>query len=139
MKTFASVRLAILSGLFAFIATTPTRAEVIYSYTGLNFTNYLRVDTALEEPHITASVTFDAPLAANLSNVQLTPDAWQISDGSLTLTNLSPRLALSGPFSFSTDSNGNITAAGITVQQTWDQPINGYPGWNYLTTGTSRK
>lgn len=135
MKTF--LRVAALAGLVMVAGHARAKAAVTYSYTGINFTNYFGIDSAEQQPRITASVTFASALGNNLSNANLTPEAWQISDGSLTLTNLSPNLTVNTEFIFSTDGSGNITVAGVQVQQTLAQPFNGNPGWNFLSTNAS--
>jgi hypothetical protein len=60
-------------------------------------------------PPIIGTVTLTAPLAANLTNVVVTPLAWDFSTQDPTLTSTSEAGAAPS-FTFSTDNTGNITA-----------------------------
>jgi hypothetical protein len=102
----------------AFVPVDSARADVVYTYTGADFSTVNAPFTAGED--VTGTITFSGPLAANLkvlnnqtSNV--TPVSFSFSTGStLTLTSahISPNFTF---LEFSTDSAGNITGWDIQI------------------------
>ncbi len=94
-------------------------AEAEYTYTGSAFTSYSGVFTSAVEKNITASIWLAAPLGPNYTEAsQVSPLAFSISDGSTTLTNLSPNIVGSSTvFYFGTDASGNITEWNMNVVQ----------------------
>lgn len=94
-------------------------AEVEYTYTGSSFNSYSGTFSSAVEQNITASIWLAAPLGPNYTEAsQVSPLAFSISDGSTTLTNLSPNIVASSTvFYFDTDASGNITAWNMNVVQ----------------------
>jgi hypothetical protein len=99
---------------FALAPVGRARADVVYDYTGTNFLNAHAPFTTTE--NVTGSVTFAAPLGANLSFASETPEAFSFTAGSLTVTNATE--ASNSVFQFSTDAAGQITAWNIQVFNT---------------------
>jgi hypothetical protein len=91
------------------------RANTIYTYTGNPFTVFGGTYACPPQCGVTGSLTLTNPLAANLSNVSITPTSFSFTDGSTTWTNLS----VTGTtfVHFSTDSKGNITTWVIGLSQ----------------------
>jgi hypothetical protein len=91
------------------------RADVVtYSYVGQDFINAHDPFTTSE--NVTGTITFAAPLAANLNLASETPVAFSFTAGPETLTNLTfnPSPGFSRLL-FSTDAAGNLTGWDIVV------------------------
>jgi len=105
-----------VSGLVLSLSAS-ARANVIYTYTGNPFTTVQAPYTTADR--VTATMTLPNPLAANLSNVDVTANlvSLSMSDGVQTLDLANPGPG-TNPFiiaEFSTDSSGNITAWGVQI------------------------
>lgn len=99
-------------------ASPQAHADTIYNYTGANFTTFYNgsvhpsiVCTPLCS--VSGSFTVSTALAANLSNVTITPDSYSFTDGLSTNTNLNSTV---DNFEISTDASGNIIAWTIYTQ-----------------------
>jgi hypothetical protein len=93
---------------------------VTYSYTGSAFapSSYSGTFTSAAETNITASLTFAAPLGPNFTEADVSPLSFSISDGSTTLTNLSPNIVGGATYlDFGTDASGNIDVWDMAVVQ----------------------
>jgi hypothetical protein len=81
-------------------------ADTVYTYTGNNFDNFDYANTSYStSDFISLSFDVEAPLAANLSTVMLTPTSYTVSDGVETLNQMTVSESI---FIFSTDASGNI-------------------------------
>ena len=89
-------------------------AAVSYTYTGADFINAHDPFTTSE--HVTGTVTFATPLAADLNLANAFPDitAFSFTAGPETLTNLTFNPSFS-EFEISTDAKGAITAWHIDI------------------------
>ncbi|HEY1926653.1 MAG TPA: PEPxxWA-CTERM sorting domain-containing protein [Caulobacteraceae bacterium] len=89
-------------------------AAVTYAYTGANFINAHDPFTTSE--HVTGTVTFATPLAANLNLANAFPNitAFSFTAGPETLTNLTYAPFFS-QFEISTDATGAVTAWHIDI------------------------
>lgn len=105
---------------FLLIVCTTAKATVVYSYTGLEFTNYSGADNSSRQVNISASVTLPSALGANFQGA-VTPESWEISDSWTTLTNVSTNIAQPS-FDFQTDSTGQITGWAVEVDVTSSAP-----------------
>lgn len=102
---------------------------ITYSYTGNQFDFAGSDITTPCDPgtggclidSVTVSLDFAAPLGANLALATVSPDAWSISDGLTTITDMTPGIAMTG-FLFSmqvgTDGSGNIDEWLIDINPT---------------------
>jgi hypothetical protein len=91
------------------------RADTVtFTYTGKDFTNAHDPFTLSE--NVTGTITFAAPLAANLNLSSVTPASFSFTAGPETLTNLTynPSSGFSH-LDFTTDASGKITGWDITV------------------------
>jgi hypothetical protein len=159
---FLFSRIALLAVLGAFINSAA--AGVIYSYVGSSplvadmhcaptneyYNECLVVPAGLNMGAMQASFSFDESLAANLSNMAVTPQAWSVSANGSTLTNASAGYRLeyqdfSAPVGLpvgllaspslvydamlvSTDSNGAITEWQFAVRASGWREGDSYPG-----------
>lgn len=97
------------------------KADTVYSYTGNNFNAFTspHMSTAPNEYYsaansVSGSFIVDSPLAANLSNVFITPFEYSFTDGATTFSVPSPLFPAG--FQISTDANGNIINWEIGIQ-----------------------
>ena len=102
-------------------------ADVIYSYTGNNFTQF--VDSTppagaySATDHVTVTFRLANAIAPNATNVTVTPLSFTLTDGRNTLTELNAFGTISGPNQFSnisTDASGAIVGWNITVSRGLD-------------------
>lgn len=115
MKNLLPAGLAVLGLLPSCFAE-----QVTYSYTGSAFApgSYSGTFTSAVETNITATLTFAAPLGPNFTEAEVSPLSFSISDGSTTLTNLSPNIVGGATYlDFGTDASGNINVWNMTVVQ----------------------
>jgi hypothetical protein len=85
---------------------------VTYTFTGKDFTNAHDPFTLSE--NVTGTITFAAPLAANLDLSSVTPASFIFTAGPETLTNLTYNPGFSH-LEFTTDASGKITGWNIDV------------------------
>jgi hypothetical protein len=132
------LRSLLICSLFVIGLAHPASAATLYSYTGNAFT--LSGGGILPCPSdcfITASFTVASPLAANLSDVTITPASYTISDGALTFANANSSPYGAGFGFFSTDGSGAITTWAFEVQSnTVSGQILGTLHVPQFTTGT---
>lgn len=102
MKT--AIRLFALSTLVAVTVFNPARADVIYTYTGNNFTDTAGSVTTLE--HLTTTLTFATALGENMLYGKVVPTSFSFTDGISRDTVTSA--TLSGGFFVQTNANGVI-------------------------------
>jgi hypothetical protein len=89
------------------------RADTVtYTYTGLDFTNAHLPFTTAE--NLTGTITFAAPLAANLNGAAITPASFSFTAGPETITSAEYNPSF-GRLNFYTDSSGNLTGWDIQV------------------------
>lgn len=126
-------------GLFFLAAVSPGKASVIYAYTGSAFTTFTGNDNSSTETDLSVQFTVPTALGPTFDGF-VDPEAWEISDGSNTLTNTSPDLlpvALDTTGSFfdvETNGAGQIIAWIIDIVQNPD-PLDVSPtGWLQLET-----
>ena len=105
------------SALLAPITIRPALADVVYQYTGHDFTVVSSpYDTS---DYVSISVTLPAPLGPNLNGPQYAVNApilaYTATDGVQTITG--PSGDTTGTFEFSTDGAGTITAWSVTISQ----------------------
>ena len=87
------------------------RADVVYSYTGNDFTSVSGSYTTSD--FVTVNFELAAPLGDNTGPISITPISFSISDGVQTVTN---NTAVSSLFDITTDQSGNIQSWAIYVQ-----------------------
>jgi len=124
----------------AVLAAQSCWANTTYSYTGNNF-NYIQNDVWLYVPgtyttdmSVSGSFEMASSIAANATNLFLTPLTYSFTDGRNTYTNLDSVLAYSDSFEVSTDASGSIMNWFIVVRrfQTGTlETVNGYQGVTY--------
>ena len=104
-----------LLGLVALLATASAFAATTYTYTGPAYT--LVTGTYTTSMQITGSFTTAAPLAPNLSDVDITGQvtSYSFSDGVNTYTNSDINARIFA-FKVSTDASGTITYWGIVLK-----------------------
>lgn len=115
MKFKANMRAMAALALASVLAPLASaHAAVNYTYTGADFINAHDPFTTSE--HVTGTVTFAAPLAANLNLANVFPNitAFNFTAGPETLTNLTFNPSFS-QFEISTDAAGAITAWHINI------------------------
>jgi hypothetical protein len=98
---------------FALAPVDSAQADVVtYDYVGLDFTNAHAPFTTTE--NLTGTITFAAPLAANLKNAPEVPVAFSFTAGPETITSLqyNPNF---GHLNFTTDAAGNLSGWDIQV------------------------
>jgi hypothetical protein len=101
----------LLLAAFAFsLSSLAAQADVVYDYTGLDYTVAFGSYTTSES--VTGTFTLAAPLADNLNDAIISPVSFSISDGLQTITNAN---AATSAFTFSTDATGNLTNWVITL------------------------
>jgi hypothetical protein len=88
----------------ALVSSPAAHADVIYTYTGNDFTRFTGPYTGTDK--VTATITLANPLGASLALTAVTPLAFTLSDGVQTLTDATP--SLQDRFDFTTDSSGTI-------------------------------
>jgi len=124
---------SLLCGLFSLGLASSVEAGTIYDYTGPDFTSYSGADNSSAQTDMTASFTLASPLGANFNGFVL-PSAFEIGDGSVTLTNASPDITV-GPnvdnsfFYFATNGAGQIIYWDVDIQQSYS-----LPDWRQLFT-----
>ena len=88
--------------------TIPAKTQVIYTYTGVNWSNYYygpyNGDPRIPSPadHLTFTMNFAQALPANMALTAISPDTWTMSDGVYSYLDPPP----SNPFVVATDSQG---------------------------------
>jgi hypothetical protein len=104
---------------FALAPVDRARANTVtFNYVGANFTNAHDPFTLTE--HLTGTISFATPLAANLTlnpgttNSNVTPVAFSFTAGPETLSSVAFNPNFTS-FQFSTDAAGNITAWDIVI------------------------
>jgi hypothetical protein len=113
------IRTVGLTGFILFFGAVLNAGSVTYTYTGDDFSTYSGTYTSAAETNITVSLTFASALGPDFSEVQVTPQSFQISDGSLTLTDQSSNIGNAGTYFFvGTDGAGDISEWNINVDQT---------------------
>jgi hypothetical protein len=99
---------AVLALAVGFLTAASVQAvPTTYEYTGNPFTFADAPYTTSD--FVTALVTLAAPLAPNMPLTPVTPTAFTLSDGVMTITNLSPSGADPSVFEFQTNGTGEIT------------------------------
>jgi hypothetical protein len=100
-----------LALVLAALACSSAHASVVYLYTGNAFDNFVGSPGVDGSNFISATLTFDSPLAGGLVffNASTTVQAWSITDGVHTLTSSTPGVSVGDMF-VSTDAGGNIIA-----------------------------
>jgi hypothetical protein len=106
---FASICL-----LFALVSV-PMFASVTYTYTGNPFTYHNPSYPCPPDCFITASITLASALPSNLAEGPISPLAYMISDGGVTLTDANSSTYALGFSHWSTDASGNITTWAFEV------------------------
>jgi hypothetical protein len=115
------IKFAGFSGLVLLFGTALNAASVTYSYTGDDFTTYSGTYTSGVETNLTISLTFASALGDNFHETQVTPQSFQISDGSTTLTDQSSNIDNAGTFfDIGTDAAGDVDEWDVEVDQTND-------------------
>jgi hypothetical protein len=106
-KAFLALTAAIL------VLPMPLLADsFMYSYAGLDFTNYTDGYTSADS--VTGTLTLDTPLADDLTTLTtIDPTFFSFTDGVNTISNTS--FDLSDSFQVETDGSGNITAWVISL------------------------
>jgi hypothetical protein len=108
-------RLIKSAGLAATLLVSASKlacADVVYDYTGQDFTTVASPYSTADR--ITGSFTVSTPFPANATNLPLAVTSFSFSDGVQTITNLNSDLS-SDHFSIWTDSTGAITGWTISV------------------------
>jgi hypothetical protein len=100
-----------LALVLAALACSSAHASVVYLYTGNGFDQFTGSPGVDGSNFISATLTFDSPLAGGLSlfDASSTVQSWSITDGVHTLTSSTPGVTVSDMF-VSTDAGGNIIA-----------------------------
>jgi hypothetical protein len=93
-------------------ASGAATAQVTYHYSGSHFATAEGLYTTRDS--VQGSLTLSSPLAANLSQVTITPSAFSFSDGVGTIANSSVGV-FNNYFKVSTNSAGQITAWDINI------------------------
>ncbi len=116
-------------GLLCVLLPAAARGDVIYSYIGDDFVYYGDGDSSAVQTNITATIDLSSALVDNF-NGSVDPVSWEISDGNITVTNLSSDVAHT-VFYFETDAMGQIISYTVDVEQT-----NSAPGYAALISET---
>jgi hypothetical protein len=96
---------------FAFsLSSLAARADVVYDYTGADFTSVTGPYTTSDS--VTGSFTVASPLEDNLNLLIITPVSFSFSDGQQTLTNANA----ASEFHISTDAAGDVTGWIISIE-----------------------
>lgn len=106
---------AVFALAVAFAPVDSARADTVtYTYTGADFTTAGAPFTKQED--LTGTITFAAPLAANLNGTAVTPVSFSFGAGPETITNLTynPSSTFSR-LNFYTDASGNLIGWDIQV------------------------
>jgi hypothetical protein len=93
-------------------AAASASANVVYDYTGNDYTSYAGTYTGTEK--VTLTITLASALGANITQVYADPLSFLISDGVQTITNTTPGVSFSALFS--TNAAGTITNWDIYTQ-----------------------
>jgi len=114
----AAVAFALTCMAFAASAATPTYT---YSYVGNKFTTFSS-SPSLYSPnaHVTLSLVFAAPLAANLNLQTMVPQSWTVSDTVNTFNSSAFVVGAGGRstiFQFTTNAAGTLTGWDVEVRQ----------------------
>ena len=109
MKKLPAIGAALVLGLSC-LGSIAARADVIYTYTGNDFTSAISPYTTSDS--ITGYFVVATPLAANLSLGPITPISFSFSDGVDTLTNAN---TTSQTFYVATSPSGSLSNWGIAV------------------------
>ena len=97
-------------GLFA--CTVPAFSDVMYTYTGPNFTTVYGSYTTSDR--VTGSITLASPLAPSQIVTMIPILSFSFTDGVQTITNTTPNL-LEVQDDFTTNASGAITAADVVL------------------------
>jgi hypothetical protein len=106
---------ALIAQSIAIVASGAAKADVIYTYTGNDFTTANSPYTTSDK--ITGTITLSSALGLSLVGSSVSPLAYSFSDGIVTLA--SPtccNLSSQTSFVFNTDASGNITNWNVVVQ-----------------------
>jgi PEP-CTERM motif len=91
------------------MGASPAGATAIYSYTGADFDFcVIGMSPCTPSGSVTGTMEFSSPLAANLANATVLPDAFSFSDGAFTISN-SDWDAANSAFQVTTDPSGTLT------------------------------
>lgn len=110
MKSKFAILIAALASLSALGAASARASSFLYTYTG----NPFFPSPDVEPPYttsdkVTASIVLSAALADNLSEEQVMPASFTLTDGHQTITNLNTPSLAANLFEFSTNAKGKIT------------------------------
>ena len=110
MKSKFAILIAALASLSALGAASARASSFLYTYTG----NPFFPSPDVEPPYttsdkVTASIVLSAALADNLSEEQVMPASFTLTDGHQTITNLNTPSLPANLFEFSTNATGKIT------------------------------
>jgi hypothetical protein len=96
----------------AVLAAASASANVVYDYTGNDYTSYAGSYTGTE--NVTLSITLASTLGPNLTQAREDPLSFSFSDGVQTITDTTPGASIS--VLFSTDAAGSITHWDVYTQ-----------------------
>jgi hypothetical protein len=105
MKSKLAILIAVTASLSAVGAVSASANSVLYSYTGNPFTIVQSPYTTSDS--VTASIVLSAALGDSLTDANVTPTSYTLTDGQQTNTNLNS--IGSTLFQFSTNATGKIT------------------------------
>jgi hypothetical protein len=112
-------RLVLILATVAFLIATASvaHADTTYTYTGNPFTDFTGIYPLSGTSNVSGSFTVAQPLAPNLFDAHVTPTTWDFTDGHFSWvpgTYGSGEVGTGG-FVITTDSAGNITNWGISL------------------------
>jgi hypothetical protein len=124
MKVRCSILEALLftaTVIFSIAAARSAHASVTYDYTGNNYNGFVMGPYSTND-RVTGSIALSSALGNNLSDVTVTPTAFDFFDGVQHITNLT---ANASEFEFSTDGSAHISAWGLSVFNGLGDPSGG--------------
>ena len=96
-----------LAALLAAFSVSPACADVVYTYTGNDFTSTTSPYTT--DDYVTVTMDYASALQPNLVDSAVTPVSWPFSDGVNTATNSTSGYILTSD-TVSTNASGQITS-----------------------------
>lgn len=115
----SAVTKTIVTGLILFCGLqSAARADIIYSYTGSDFTTATTPYTTSD--YVSGSFTLATALGDNLSLAVITPSSYSFSDQVQTFSSLSPPTDVT--FEISTNASGQITGWFINLENPTSSP-----------------
>jgi hypothetical protein len=113
MKIKSTVTAAVVGLLSLGVINGNSARAAVYDYTGNDFNSFFG-STYTSSDSVTASFSFSSVLPDNLSNANLSPETFSISDGVQTITNSSTGAHVAF-FELSTNSSGAIVGWNIVI------------------------